>query len=82
MKTSVEQPVGTVILRAPATGVVRWLSPESLCGELDVFSQADPVAVVGDALVLAPAHGFIVRLLVRDGEIAELGSDVCVFGIA
>jgi biotin carboxyl carrier protein len=82
MKISIEQPVGTVTLRAPATGVVRWLPPESLCGELDVFAQADPIAAVAGALVLAPAHGFIVRLLVRDGEIVEQGSDVCLFGIA
>ena len=82
MKISVEQPVGTVVLRAPATGVVNWLPPDALCGELDVFAQADPIATVGDALVLAPAHGFIVRLLVRDGEIAEQGSDLGLFGIA
>jgi hypothetical protein len=82
MKISVEQPVGTVTLRAPATGVVRWLAPDALCGELDVFAQADPIATVGDALILAPSHGFIVRLLVRDGDIAAHGSDIGVFGIA
>jgi len=82
MKTSVEHPVGTVTLRAPATGVVRWLPPGALCGELDVFTQADAIAAVGDALVLAPAHGFIMRLLVRDGEIVEHGTDIGVFGIA
>ena len=82
MKTSVEQPVGTVALRAPASGVVRWLPPEVFCGELDVFAQADAIAAVGDALVLAPAHGFVVRLLVRDGEFVEHGADIGVFGIA
>jgi len=82
MKISVEQPVGTVALRAPATGVLHWLPPESLCGELDVFAQADPIATVGDTLIFAPAHGFIVRLLVRDGEVVAEGSDIGVFGIA
>jgi hypothetical protein len=82
MKISVEQPVGTVALRAPATGVVRWLPPDALCGELDVFAHADPIAAVGDTLILAPAHGFIVRLLVREGEVVEQGSDIGVFGIA
>ena len=82
MKTSVEQPVGTVTLRAPASGLVRWLPPEMLCGELDVFAHAEAIARVGDVLVLAPAHGFIVRLLVRDGEIVEHGSDIGVFKIA
>ena len=82
MKISVEQPVGTVTLRAPSAGVVRWLPPGSLCGELDVFAHADPIATVGEALILAPAHGFIVRLLVRDGEIVRQGSDIVVFRIA
>ena len=82
MNISVEQPVGTVTLRAPATGVVRWLPPEALCGELDVFAQADPIARVGDALIIAPAHGFIVRLLVRGGETVKQGSDLGVFEIA
>jgi hypothetical protein len=82
MKISVEQPIGTVTLRAPATGVVRWLPPDALCGELDVFAHADAIGAVGDALILAPAHGFIVRLLVHDGEVVEQGSDVGVFGIA
>ncbi|HLW16776.1 MAG TPA: hypothetical protein VKV69_05395 [Actinomycetota bacterium] len=82
MKISVEQPVGSVTLRAPATGVVHWLAPDALCGELDVFAHADPIATVGDTIILAPAHGFIVRLLVREGEIVAQGSDVGVFGIA
>ncbi len=82
MKTSVEQPVGTVTLCAPATGVVRWLAPETLCGELDVFAQSDPVASVGEALLLAPAHGFMVRLLAHDGDVVTQGAEVAVFGVA
>jgi len=82
MNVSVEQPVGTVTLRAPATGVVHWLPPDALCGELDVFAQADPIAAVGDALVLAPAHGFILRQLVHEGQTVGQGTELGVFGIA
>jgi hypothetical protein len=82
MKILVEQPVGTVVLRAPAMGVVRWTPPAQLCGELDVFDVGDSIVRVGDEIVEAPARGFVLRELASDGAHVQLDEEIAEFRIA
>jgi hypothetical protein len=64
-----------VVLVAPCDGVVRFLAPAALTGELEVFGAGSGVAVVGnsggDVTVTAPVDGFVVRQMVPDGGEVE-----------
>ena len=82
MTTVVEQLRGTPALRAPASGVLRWMAPRALCGELELFEAGDAVAMIGDAPVFAPERGFIVRRLVAEGRSIEEGQEIATFGVA
>lgn len=82
MRTLAERIEGTMVLRAPCSGVVRIHPPRALCGELEVYEEHEPVASMGDTTLASPAHGFLVRLLVTDDAWVEKDSAVAEFRVS
>jgi hypothetical protein len=82
MITLTERTGGLLTLRAPATGVVRFHAPRALCGELEVFEAGQAIADVGDITIVASAHGFVVRMLARDGALVADDMPLVIFRTA
>jgi len=82
MKTLAPLRTGSIVVDAPATGVVRFAPPSSFCGELEVFDEGEAIAVVGEeAIVSAPARGFVLRSLAGDGVRVDAGRPILIFSI-
>jgi hypothetical protein len=77
MSTLTLAPDGT--LCAPASGVVRFRGPASLCGELEVYERNDALATIDDDVMRAPARGFVLRRLAADGARIERDEPLLVF---
>lgn len=62
---------GTITLRSPSTGRLRFHPPRMLCGELEVFEEGETIASIEFGSVTpicAPARGFVLRTFAGDGD--------------
>ena len=76
---------GVVALSVPAPGILKFLPPEAMCGELEVYEAGGVIARVasstGWADVLAPARGFLRQRLVNEDMWVEAGRQVAWFSV-
>lgn len=71
----------SVFMTAPCVGRVRFHAPSMLTGELEVYDSNETLADVEGERIAAPAHGFVVRRLVRDDATVEAGFAILEFRI-
>jgi hypothetical protein len=81
MTTRTIERARTVLITAPADGQVLRIPPRALCGELEVYDAHDEIARVGHRPISAPGHGFVSRVLARDGVFVSGGAPILEFRV-